>query len=52
MLGENEVLKGGWCGWRSQAGKRSVVWDKAATSFTAKEESGFDSKDDGKPGKF
>lgn len=49
MLGENEVLKGGHCEWRSQAGKRSAVWDKIATSFSASEESGFDSKDVEKP---
>lgn len=50
MIGENEALEGGQCGWRSQAGER-IAHDEAAPSCTAGEEFGFDSKDDGKPRK-
>jgi hypothetical protein len=40
MLGENEVLKRGHCGWSSWAGD-GMVCDKATTSYGASEKSGF-----------
>lgn len=47
MLEKNEALKGGQCGWRSQAGERRV-YEEAAPLCTDSEKFGLDAKDDGK----